>query len=66
MLTVRLRKCCLCLSPRTGSAVLGCVGVAVFVMLMVPEVLLLQDHERYVADFVRQQRQYGGKGTFTL
>ncbi len=44
-MSLRLRSCCLCLSPRTGSAVLGCLGVAAFVAVMVPEVLLLQDHQ---------------------
>ncbi len=58
---VRLRSCCLCLSPRTGSAVLGALGVVTFVGLMVPEVLLLQDHRRYLSEFVRDQREQGGE-----
>ncbi len=61
MSLVRLHNCCLCLSPRTGSAVLGALCVSAFVSAMVPEVLLLQDHAEYMADFVREQRGQGRK-----
>jgi hypothetical protein len=55
-----LRSCCLFFSLRRGSFVLACVGVVASVLAIVPSVLILQDHDYYIDEFVKQQRMLGG------
>ena len=59
---VLIRKSCFCFAPRTGTAILGCIGILLAVLSMVPNILLLQDHEFYLGEFVKKQRAMGGKG----
>ena len=58
---VLIRKSCFCFTPRTGTALLGCMGILLAVLSMVPNILLLQDHEFYLGEFVKKQRAMGGK-----
>jgi hypothetical protein len=58
---VLIKTTCFCFTPRTGTAVLGCFGILLAVLAMVPNVLLLQDHEFYVREFVKRQRAVGGE-----
>ena len=60
---VLMKTCCFCFTPRTGTAVLGCLGILVAVMAMVPHTLILQNHEFYIKEFVKQQRAIGGETT---
>jgi len=59
MALLRPRRCCLCLSPRSGAVALGCAGALAFAALAVPEALLLGSHDRHLAEFVRRQRAEG-------
>lgn len=56
---VLIRKSCFCFTPRTGTALLGCMGILLAVLSMVPNILLLQDHEFYLGEFVKKQRAMG-------
>ena len=58
---VLIRRSCFCFTPRTGTAILGCIGILLAVLSMVPNILLLQDHEFYLGEFVKKQRAMGGK-----
>lgn len=56
---VLLKRCCVCFSPRSGTVILGCFGILFSVLSMVPHVLILQHHEYYIGEFVKQQRSTG-------
>ena len=52
---------CLCFSPRTGSVVLGGLGIIMAVLMIVPPCLILESHEYYFNEYIREQKTYGGK-----
>ena len=56
-----LKVFCFCFTPKTGSVVLGCTGVILAVLLIVPPCLILESHEYYFSEFIKQQKAYGGK-----
>ena len=56
-----MKKSCFCFTTRTGTAIVGCIGILLAVLSMVPNIMLLQDHEFYLGEFVRKQRSMGGK-----
>ena len=58
---VYLRKCCCCFAPKTGTVVLGCVGIILSVLAMVPHILILDNHRHYIGEYVKEQRSVGGK-----
>ena len=60
---VYLRKCCCCFTPKTGTVVLGCVGIILSVLAMVPHILILDNHRHYIGEYVKEQRSVGGKST---
>merc|ERR1712223_439386 len=55
-----LKVFCLCFSPRTGSVVLGGLGIIMAVLMIVPPCLILESHEYYFNEFIREQKTYGG------
>jgi len=55
-----LKVFCLCVSPRTGSVVLGGLGIIMAVLMIVPPCLILESHEYYFNEFIREQKTYGG------
>merc|ERR1712001_223993 len=50
----------LCITPRTGSVVLGGLGIIMAVLMIVPPCLILESHEYYFNEFIREQKTYGG------
>ena len=56
-----LKIFCFCFNPKTGSVVLGCLGVILSVLLIVPPCLILESHDYYFGEFIKQQKAYGGK-----
>ena len=55
-----LKVFCLCFSPRTGSVVLGGLGIIMAVLMIVPPCLILESHEYYFNEYIREQKTYGG------
>merc|ERR1711899_280205 len=55
-----LKVFCLCITPRTGSVVLGGLGIIMAVLMIVPPCLILESHEYYFNEFIREQKTYGG------
>ncbi len=58
---VLIKTSCFCFAPRTGTAILGGLGILLAVLAMVPNILLLEDHEFYVREFVKRQRAVGAR-----
>ena len=62
-----LKSFCFCFSPKTGSVVLGCMGIVFAVLMIVPPCLILDNHNFYFNEYIRQQKSYAGKTfLFTL
>merc|ERR1711988_788933 len=55
-----LKVFCLCITPRTGSVVLWGLGIIMAVLMIVPPCLILESHEYYFNEFIREQKTYGG------
>ena len=54
-----LRSCCLCFSTRTGSFVLGTVGIILGATLLAPMAVFLDYHSYYITQFVSSERVGG-------
>ena len=54
-----LRSCCLCFSTRTGSFVLGTVGIILGATLLAPMAVFLDYHSYYITQFVASERVGG-------
>merc|ERR1712156_801789 len=54
-----LRSCCLCFSTRTGSFVLGTIGIIVGATLLAPMAVFLDYHSYYITQFVASERVSG-------
>merc|ERR1712233_217797 len=54
-----LRSCCLCFSTRTGSFVLGTVGIIIGATLLAPMAVFLDYHSYYITQFVASERVGG-------
>lgn len=39
--------------------ILGCLGIILFVLALVPHSIILQDHDFYINNFVKEQRADG-------
>lgn len=57
--TIRLKKCCFCFSNRTGALIIGIVGIIASVSVMVPQCILLDNHDYYIQEYIKQQRMLG-------
>ena len=55
----RMSTFCVFLTPRAGTVALGACGVVAFALLLVPHAAILDEHEFYVAEFVKTQRMNG-------
>lgn len=55
-----LKSFCFCFSPKTGSVVLGCMGIVFAVLMIVPPCLILDNHNFYFNEYIRQQKSYAG------
>ena len=44
---------------QTGTVILGCLGIILFVLALVPYTIILQNHDFYINHFVMQQRAEG-------
>jgi len=56
---VVLHSCCLCISPRTGSFILGTIGIILGATLLAPMAVFLDFHSYYVTQFVASERVGG-------
>merc|ERR1712226_78946 len=54
-----LRSCCLCFSTRTGSFVLGTVGIIIGATLLAPMAVFLDYNSYYITQFVASERVGG-------
>lgn len=54
-----LRSCCLCFSTRTGSFVLGSLGIIIGATLLAPMAVFLDYHSYYITQFVASERVGG-------
>lgn len=55
-----LKVFCFCFTPKTGSLVLGSLGVIFSILMIVPPCLILESHDFYFNEYIRQQKSYGG------
>jgi hypothetical protein len=55
-----MKICCLCFSPKTGTVILGCLGILLSILSLIPHCTLMDNHEFYIREFVKQQRATGG------
>ena len=44
---------------QTGTVILGCLGIILFVLALVPHTIILQNHDFYINHFVMHQRSEG-------
>jgi len=56
---VTVRSCCLCLNIRTGTFVLGSLGILLGGLLLAPVAEFLNHHGYYVTEFVKSERDIG-------
>ena len=56
---VTVRSCCLCLNIRTGTFVLGSLGIVLGGLLLAPVAEFLNHHGYYVTEFVKSERDIG-------
>jgi len=59
MKRTRMKTCCIFFSLKTGTVILGCLGIIVFVLALVPHSIILQNHDFYINNFVVEQRSDG-------
>ena len=57
----KMKICCLCFSPKTGTVILGCLGILISILSLIPHCAMMENHEFYIREFVKQQRATGGK-----
>merc|ERR1711997_704398 len=57
-----LKVFCFCFTPRKASLVLGCTGIIMSVMMIVPPCLILENHDFYFNEYIRVQKSYADSG----
>merc|ERR1712223_1601468 len=57
-----LKVFCFCFSPRKASLVLGCTGIIMSVIMIVPPCLILENHDFYFNEYIRVQKSYADSG----
>merc|ERR1712083_991428 len=57
-----LKVFCFCFTPRNASLVLGCTGIIMSVMMIVPPCLILENHDFYFNEYIRVQKSYADSG----
>ena len=58
---MEMRRFCLLFSPKTGTIILGCLGIVFFVFYSILQSMILKNHEFHVKQFVLEQRLETGK-----
>ena len=53
---VFLRSCCICVSLRTGTLIIGIMGIILGAILIAPMSVFLEYHSFYIATFVTSGR----------
>ena len=62
-----LKVFCFCMPPRKASLALGCAGIIISIMMIVPPCLILENHDFYFNEYISRQKSYADSGkTFTL
>jgi len=56
---VTVRSCCLCINIRTGTFILGTVGIIMGAIFLAPMSVFLDHHSFYVTQFVSSEREAG-------
>jgi hypothetical protein len=62
----KMKICCLCFTPKTGTVVLGCMGVLMSILSLIPHCNLIENHEFYLSEFVKNQRINGGRFMYVM
>merc|ERR1712083_570414 len=57
-----LKVFCFCFTPRKASLVLGCAGIIMSIMMIVPPCLILENHDFYFNEYIRVQKSYADSG----
>merc|ERR1712066_172640 len=57
-----LKVFCFCFTPRKASLVLGCTGIIMSVMMIVPPCLILENHDFYFNEYIKRQKSYADSG----
>ena len=61
---MEVKRCCLVFTPKTGTIILGTLGVIVFTLYLIPQTVVLKNHDYHMNQFVRDQRLDGGEFYF--
>ena len=58
---MEVKRCCLVFTPKTGTIILGTLGVIVFTLYLIPQTVVLKNHDYHMNQFVKDQRLDGGE-----
>ena len=62
---MEVKRCCIFFSPKTGTIILGTLGVIVITLYLIPQTLVLKNHDYHMNQFVKEQRLDGGQFTIS-
>jgi len=57
-----LKVFCFCMPPRKASLALGCAGIIISIMMIVPPCLILENHDFYFNEYISRQKSYADSG----
>ena len=63
---MEVKRCCIFFTPRTGTLILGGLGLFVFSIYLVPQTMVLKNHSYHMNQFVKSQRIVGGQYLFCI
>lgn len=52
----KMKSCCCCFTLKTGTVILGCLGILFAVLSIIPPCLLLEDHGYYINEYIKKSR----------
>merc|ERR1712083_647009 len=61
-----LKVFCFCMPPRKASLALGCAGIIILIMMIVPPCLILENHDFYFNEYISRQKSYADSGVDIL
>ena len=61
-----LKVFCFCMPPRKASLALGCAGIIISIMMIVPPCLILENHDFYFNEYISRQKSYADSGKICI
>ena len=61
-----LKVFCFCMPPRKASLALGCAGIIISIMMIVPPCLILENHDFYFNEYISRQKSYADSGKISI